>query len=271
MILLRRTTKENEKSNHTKVITQVNDDPINKIKTEDVTHPVTINAPVFEMGGLLNGEIYISEIAKKKLDSYIRHCDQEISGLGFVDIINNKTIIDDVFIIKQTCTVGSTDIDDDAESEFLSQNINHIDRIKLWWHSHCNMECFWSTTDKTTIEKFCNKWMLSIVGNKKGEYLCRLDMYSPFRITIDKIPIIHFHVDGDIDERIKKEIKEKVSLPIYNYNGQTNQSCYYPKIRSYFEYDQQLWKKMGNTTKEKDDIIDTTNDKDDLYFAKMYF
>ena len=209
-------------------------------KIEVKAHPVTRKVPTFELKSLKEGVVYISSVAKKKLDAYIRHCDYEISGLGIVDVHEDIITVEDVFIIKQSCTSGSTDIDDDAVAEFLAQNIDWIDKMKLWWHSHCNMATFWSGTDTGTIEKFSNNWMLSIVGNKKGEYRCRIDIYDPFRITIDEIPMKYVHVEDDFDERIKAEVKEKVSatqFTTYAYGG--NKSSY--PTKSYYDaYGQKL-------------------------------
>ena len=99
-------------------------------------------------------------------------------------------------------------------SKFLTSAITtgiNPESLKLWWHSHVNAGCFWSGTDEATIERFSNGWMLSIVGNKLGEYKARVDLYEPFRITIDELPLtVAYPIDKGLRVKVEDEIKEKV-------------------------------------------------------------
>ena len=164
-------------------------------------------------------EIYITPEAKSKLDLYIRLCPDEISGLGKVERFDNVFLVRDIYLLQQEVTAGSTDLDPEAVAKFLLKAVQDgIDTVtlSLWWHSHVNMGTFWSGTDTATIERFQNEAMLSIVGNKKGEYLTRLDIYNPFRFHFDELTLTVYNaVDETLEEVIKHEIKEKVSKKFY--------------------------------------------------------
>ena len=134
--------------------------------------------------------VYITQTALKKLETYIGLCKYEISGLGSVEQIGKNVRVTDIFLFKQTVSSASTDLDIGSISDFMVECINKgIDtsKLKCWWHSHVDFSTFWSATDTATMERFNNDWMVSIVGNKKREYLTRLDVYNPFRISIDKL------------------------------------------------------------------------------------
>jgi proteasome lid subunit RPN8/RPN11 len=164
--------------------------------------------------------ILITPEAKQRLDLYILTCHEEISGLGQVELIDGFFVINEIMLFEQEVTAGSTNLDRGTISKFLLENVKagkDTEKTKLWWHSHVNGSCFWSGTDNNTMEGFTNDWMLAIVGNKRGEYQTRLDMYSPVRVTIDELNLEVFRpFDKDLKDAIAKEVKDKVKKAIFN-------------------------------------------------------
>ncbi len=163
-------------------------------------------------------KIKITPNAKEKLDAYIQNCDIEISGLGEVQHIkDSEYLITDIFLFKQKGSAAETELDLDDLSVFMEKYItdgNCPSKLKLWWHSHAKMSVFWSGTDETTADIFkgSSDWMISIVGNHKGEYLCRTDIYNPLRVTVDKLPIyLEVEKNKSLEDEIKQEIKDKVT------------------------------------------------------------
>jgi hypothetical protein len=163
--------------------------------------------------------VYILPEAKSKLDLYIKLCKYEISGLGSVIKRDDVMLIQDIFLFKQVVTSGSTDLNEEAISNFLLETVKaglDPETLKLWWHSHGNGGCFWSGTDTSTIELFKNEWMISIVGNRQGDYQTRVDLYNPFRVSIDKIKLQLFQpVDEVLREQLREEINSKVTAYVY--------------------------------------------------------
>jgi hypothetical protein len=161
--------------------------------------------------------VWMPRAVKEQLDAYINECSQEISGLGIVERLEDGDLhIKEVHLLNQEVTGGTTDLDEEAVFEFLGA-AEKPEEIKLWWHSHVNMGVFWSGTDDATIQRFGGSgWFLSIVGNKKGEYLCRLDVHDPLRIALDNIQVMIYDRPGpDIQDQIRDEIKQRVRMKSY--------------------------------------------------------
>lgn len=171
-------------------------------------------------------KVNILSEAFEKLKLYIECAAGEISGLGTVENINNTLVVTDVFILPQESSSSNTELDDEAISDLLlswDEQGLPLEKLKLWWHSHGNMGTFWSTTDDNTIEKLGSSWMLSIVGNKKNEFLARFDLYSPLKLTVDNLALSELKAPNtELKNTIKEEIKEKVRTTVWansNYNA----------------------------------------------------
>ncbi len=85
--------------------------------------------------------------------------------------------IDNIYIIEQTVTAGSTDFSEEALARFIGSVENPQD-IWCWIHSHVNMGVFWSGTDTATINRLLRstKRLLSIVFTLDGKMKTRCDV-----------------------------------------------------------------------------------------------
>jgi len=164
-------------------------------------------------------EISIKQDVYRKINAYADLCHNEISALGSVSIVNNKILIDDVFLFEQVVSGSSTILSQEDVSKFMCDYIRKgkdPSKLKFWWHSHVNMETFWSGTDTNTIDHFSSDWMISMVSNKRNEFKLRLDLFTPFRMYMDDLPL---NVDYDksfntiIREEINAKVKDSYSLP----------------------------------------------------------
>jgi len=161
-------------------------------------------------------EVLITLAAKKKLDAYIRSIDIEISGLGVVEKQNENTlIITDILLFKQECTSSDTKLQNKDLSNFLVKLVEEgkdTSTIKLWWHSHHCLGCFWSPTDIHTISLFKKSdYFVSIVGDSSQNYLCRLDIFKPLRITLEVPLKLVIPEDPVLTAKIQKEVDQKVN------------------------------------------------------------
>lgn len=164
--------------------------------------------------------IYLTPAVKEKLDLYIEHSNTEISGVGNISINNNTLLIDEIYLLEQKNTAVNTDIDSEVFSKFCTELVKErksIEGLKFWWHSHVNMNTFWSAQDEQAIETLETDFLVSIVGNKKGDYLGRIDTFVPYRSSIDDIPIKVLS-SSDLVDQIKKEISEKTIQTTHYYN-----------------------------------------------------
>jgi hypothetical protein len=165
---------------------------------------------------MMTQTIYITPKAKEILDTYIDIVESEVSGLGKVKVENGRIVVTDIYLLRQECDGVSTELNQEDVAKFLEEMVikgEDTSDLKLWWHSHANMNVFWSVDDDDCIERFQNGWMVSIVGNKVGEYLARFDLYNPVRFAEEKIELV---VDWSTNEnkrkKLEKEVKEKVII-----------------------------------------------------------
>jgi len=170
--------------------------------------------------------VYIRLKAKTLMDTYVDSIDKEISGLGTVTIFGpNALLIDEIYLLRQKVSSGETIMDPQGMAAFareLRSAGGDVNKIRLWWHSHHASSVFWSSqTDLKTIESFGAQgatWMVSLVTNKSGEYLTRVDIYDPLRVVLDGLSLVTVaDTDEALMERVKAEIATKVevmSIPV---------------------------------------------------------
>lgn len=144
-----------------------------------------------------NNAIYITDRAKNKLDRMIMMVTTEVSGLGRVVEIGDKTVITDIFYFDQTNSGGSTVLSPGSVGTFLTGWVmdgKDPRDIRLWWHSHANMGVYWSGTDENNIRMLnttMKDQLVSIVGNRKGQYRIRTDLKGNKRDNLELVVIPH--------------------------------------------------------------------------------
>lgn len=158
--------------------------------------------------------IHILPEAKAKMEAYIRNCPFEISGLGSVEERGNMLVITDVYLLEQVGSEVSTVLDPKQLSKFvvdMAMAGGDTSKLKFWWHSHVNSECYWSKTDQDCMDAFHpGDYFIATVGNKLGDSRTRLDIYKPIRTTVDDIPLISL-IDSEQEKAIQAEIAAKVT------------------------------------------------------------
>ena len=138
----------------------------------------------------------------------------EVSCLGLADRTDDGFVVSEVFLLRQTCGAAETEIDQAAVAALLvdldTAGID-IARVRFWWHSHATFATFWSGTDAHTIDTLATgEWLVSLVVNKAGSRLARLDVCSPARVTLDDIPVEVIHEDLGLRETCEREFGERV-------------------------------------------------------------
>ena len=154
----------------------------------------------------------------ERIRYYVELARGEVSCLGTVERDGDNLVVTDLFLPKQTCSGASTEMDPaDVAALLVDLETQGIDpkTLRLWLHSHGEMQCFWSETDTETIRGLCNDgYLLSIVTNKKGATLARVDVFEPIPFTIDKVPVEPLLPDFGLREQCRREIETKVQLAV---------------------------------------------------------
>ena len=149
-------------------------------------------------------QVLITPLAFQKLRLYIELCPMEIGGLGEVDRDGSNLLITDLFILPQKVSPAETELDSAAIFEILQCCVDegrNPASLSLWWHSHADMDVEWSAMDKRTIETFPGDFMLSLVGNKAGDFACRLDVRHPTPQVLGDLALTVLPgPDGEADE-----------------------------------------------------------------------
>jgi hypothetical protein len=171
-----------------------------------------------------NIEVLIAYKAYRKLRIWTDLAKGEVSGLGTVEEVRDKSgtltsyLITDLDLIKQTSTSVETALDENAVNEYLYRLVTEgkdPSKVKLWWHSHGNIDVFWSNTDSENIERLCNSgYFISLLTNKAEKLLCRIDVYKPFHITLDNVDVnLNLFEEDELLDQCEGEFKSKVSEP----------------------------------------------------------
>ena len=164
--------------------------------------------------------IFIAAPAFKRLALYIELCPFEVSGLGTVEPIGRDLLVTEVFLIRQRASDSDTELDPQAVGDHLLETVQKggdPTALRLWWHSHGGGPIFWSETDEETIAALQIDQLVSIVGNKRREFGCRLDRFMPQRLTVEGLPLVPLQdappEDGEsLRRQIMVELREKVTL-----------------------------------------------------------
>jgi len=176
-------------------------------------NPISLQAGVIP-------RILIPAQAFERLKLYIQLCPSEVGGLGTVESHQGNLFVTSISLIRQRASDVDTELDPEAIADHLLhilKQAGNLSAVRLWWHSHAEGQIFWSKTDEETIQSLRIDPLLSIVGNKRREFRCRLDLFSPDRITLDSLPLLPLPNDLPADpdslrREVLAELREKLSL-----------------------------------------------------------
>jgi hypothetical protein len=123
-------------------------------------------------------------------------------------------------LIEQTIAASNCTLDREALAMYYSDSVKHYKKeditsdkfLYVWWHSHHNMQAFWSSTDeKTILEAAENGPSMSLVVNIKGEYKITYTIKEPIRAYLNcNIKFISDNIDDYA--AVKAEISNKCKL-----------------------------------------------------------
>jgi len=158
--------------------------------------------------------VWMDPAAHEKLWAWTRMAKGEVSMLGLVEEIEGQPCISDLFLVKQTCTPASTDMDQGDVAKLMVELAakDQSDQLRAWVHSHGTLDVFWSTQDDSTIEDLAgDPYLVSVVVNKAGKVKARVDLFKPVRVTVDEVPVEVLIPDMGLESHCENEFKDKVT------------------------------------------------------------
>jgi len=158
-------------------------------------------------------QVWIDLVAHEKLWAWTRMAKGEVSMLGLVEDADSGPVITDLFLMRQTCTSSTTDMDQGDVARLLTELATEgiEGQLRAWVHSHAEMDVFWSGTDDRCIEGLQgNPYTVSVVVNRKGDVRARIDVFHPVRVVIDDVPVNLRVPDMGLSAHCASEFQAKV-------------------------------------------------------------
>lgn len=163
-------------------------------------------------------KLILTKEAERKMNHYVQAVNTEIAGMGKIMRAGEDIILTDVAIYHQEVTGGTANIDSVELAKFAADLYAKGENPKdwsLWWHSHVDMQAYFSSIDTGTIDRSTEyEYLISLVVNKKQQREARLDLYRPFRMT-EKLTCIVAGETDVIPADIILEVQEKVRVHQY--------------------------------------------------------
>ena len=157
-------------------------------------------------------QIIYEERAYRKIMYWVDKATGEVSGFGYLKVNDDGDIVVyDAFLVEQDCTGSNTEMTDEGVAKAMvdAHGAGELDNMKLWWHSHADMDVFWSGTDEECIRSIGgSKWWLSSVFNKKKKSKNRIDVFRPMQMTTDDLPLRVAYEEREV----KRELREQLEL-----------------------------------------------------------
>ena len=169
--------------------------------------------------------VIISPKAHAKISTWVKECPIECSGVGkALRLADGAFLITEALLLKQEGTSVTTRLDPADIGKAMFETKDSEGELTWWWHSHVDMEAFWSGTDLTTINELSDKgYCLATVFNRAGDMLSAYEQsgheYFP-DVLIDCIPteIGYVPTQEELDswkKELKDKVKESVATPAY--------------------------------------------------------
>lgn len=116
-------------------------------------------------------QIQIPRLVYEKVMYWVRTADHEVSGFGKCTWYPDTKVlyVHDAELLDYG-SAAETEIDAESVSDYIHSTIKDPGDVRWWWHSHVDMQVFWSGTDKKNIEEFARHgWLAATVFNKRAE------------------------------------------------------------------------------------------------------
>lgn len=173
-----------------------------------------------------NIRVEIDREVYEKIMYWIDKAPGEISGLGKVEVQDGVFMVTSAILLEQENTSVTTDIDGQAVAKAMFELKDEPGKLNWWWHSHVNMDVFWSGTDVETIHELGKHgWFTATVLNKRREMKSAYYQKggnTPEIFIEDIDTTIEYFADEDKfklwDEEYDKKVKDKTfksSFPSY--------------------------------------------------------
>lgn len=157
-------------------------------------------------------KVVIDEMVYQKIMHWVNKSQYEVSGLGKVVVENGVVRVVSAHLLPQKNSHTTTDIEGADVGKLMFLTKDEPGELRFWWHSHVNMQVFWSGTDMATINELgANGWFVHTVFNKRQETRTAISMGDPFPAIIDNIQLYREIDTSELALNWDKEYEDKVT------------------------------------------------------------
>jgi hypothetical protein len=177
-------------------------------------------------------KITVDNDAHQYVSACVKATKDEVGGIAFVELKKPGWFhISEFLLLPQEASAASVDFDDESFIEVITKASKEgkEDQLRCSWHSHGDMDVYFSNTDEKGILEYSDlgmPWLLSLVYNRSGEIASRVDIFDnevSSQITISDLNYQVFQ-SQDIFDRAKADVKKHVKKPEPNWNKQWNKN-----------------------------------------------
>jgi len=181
---------------------------------------------------ITNTHIVIENMVYQKIMHWINKSSYEVSGLGKITYKDGRITVIDAMLFPQKNGSAHTDIEGEHVAKAMYLLKDTPGDLRWWWHSHVDMDVFWSGTDRETIEKISEGgWFSATVFNKRHEMRSCLNMNTPLPLgLIDNIPTrtIQF-LDAELIKKWDDDYEKNVENLMKGYYSYPNGESRFPR------------------------------------------
>lgn len=176
--------------------------------------------PNFQLKLEIDDDVY------QKVMHWINKSHNEVSGLGKVvyDENNSTLRVVEALLLDQVNTAVTTEIDSTAITKAMYELRDTEGTLNWWWHSHVQMDVFWSSTDHAAIQSLGQQgWFISTVFNQREEMRSAYYQRLPIQVFVDDIET---YIVRDLDLKLIKawdkeyadKVREKSMLKSFSHD-----------------------------------------------------
>ena len=174
--------------------------------------------------------VMIEDSVYKKVMHWVNKSRFEVSGLGIVRVEKDGILrVVDAILLPQKNGSAHTDIEPEDVNRALFQMRETPGDLRWWWHSHVQMQVFWSGTDHDTIKKVGKGgWFACTVFNQKNEvkscYYAEEGQRTPWGtmpLMIDDLPtkVTMIEDPREVEWNAEYEKNVKIAVPEFKSYG----------------------------------------------------
>ena len=181
---------------------------------QNIGFSVAPSKPVKSEGDLFPS-LEIEHSVYDKIQYWIDKTNIEVSGLGRIiyDAECHVWRVVSAYLVDQVNSAADTELNAEAIGRLMFETKDDPGQLNWWWHSHHDMDVFWSSTDIAAIEELGQHgFFTATVFNKRRQSLSCAYQNVPFRMFSNELDfeVLSRTANKEWDNEFDEKVKEKV-------------------------------------------------------------